>query len=123
GLPAADAEARLRPGLAHDPGQVRGDRPVLLGAAGAGRGVHHARQPGLDVTAGGAGMVLYEVTVRVERALADAYLAWLPGHVRRILELDGFEAAEAFEVVESPPDADHLLLCVHYRVRDEAALD
>lgn len=68
-------------------------------------------------------MVLYEVTVRVERALADAYLAWLPGHVRRILELDGFEAAEAFEVVESPPDTDHLLLCVHYRVRDEAALD
>ncbi len=68
-------------------------------------------------------MVVYEVTLRVERAIAEAFLDWLPAHVQRILALDGFEAAEAFEVVESPPDADHLLLCVHYRLRDEDALD
>lgn len=67
-------------------------------------------------------MVVYEVTLRVERAVADAFLAWLPGHVQQIVALDGFDGAEAFEVVESPPDAGHLLLCVHYRLRDEDAL-
>ena len=68
-------------------------------------------------------MVLYEVTLRVERPVAGAFLDWLPGHVQRILALDGFEAADVFEVVESPPDAHHLLLCVHYRLRDQDALD
>lgn len=68
-------------------------------------------------------MVLYEVSVRVEREVAAAYLAWLPGHVQRILALPGFESAEAFEVVENPPDAGCLLLCVHYRLRDAQALD
>ncbi|WP_202845498.1 DUF4286 family protein [Luteimonas saliphila] len=68
-------------------------------------------------------MVLYEVTVRVEREIAEDYLAWLPGHVERILALPGFDAAEVFEVVETPPDARHLLLCAHYRLRDGAALE
>lgn len=68
-------------------------------------------------------MVLYEVSVRVERGIADAYLGWLPGHMQRILALPGFESAEAFEVVETPPGTAHLLLCVHYRLRDADALD
>lgn len=68
-------------------------------------------------------MVLYEVSVQVDRGIADAYLAWLPGHVQRILALPGFESAEAFEVVETPPDATRVLLCVHYRLRDADALD
>jgi quinol monooxygenase YgiN len=68
-------------------------------------------------------MVIYEVTLRVERAIAGEVRAWLPGHVRKMLALDGFEGADAFEVVENPPDADHLQLFVHYRLRDAAALD
>lgn len=68
-------------------------------------------------------MVLYEVSARVERGIAGDFLAWLPGHVERILALPGFVAAEVFEVVETPPDAGHLLLCAHYRLRDGAALD
>ena len=68
-------------------------------------------------------MLLYEVSLRVERASAEALLAWLPGHMQRILALPGFEAADAFEVVEQPPDAGHLLLCMHYRLHDAAALD
>ena len=68
-------------------------------------------------------MLLYEVSLRVERGSADALLAWLPGHMQRILALPGFEAAEVFEVAEHPPDATHLLLCVHYRLRAGAALD
>jgi len=68
-------------------------------------------------------MLLYEVSLRVERGCADALLAWLPGHMQRILALPGFEAAEVFEVAEHPPDAGRLLLCVHYRLHDSAALD
>jgi quinol monooxygenase YgiN len=68
-------------------------------------------------------MVLYEVTARVDRAIADDFLAWLPGHVQRILALPGFLGADMYEIVENPPDATHLLMCVHYRLPDAAALD
>ena len=71
----------------------------------------------------GDAQVLYEVTLRVERAIADAFMAWLPGHVERLLALPGFEAARTFEVVETPPDAIHLVVCVHYLLRDQDALD
>lgn len=68
-------------------------------------------------------MVLYEVSVRIDRAVADAYLAWLPGHVQRMLALPGFESAEMFEVVETPPDAGLVQACVHYRLADAGALE
>lgn len=68
-------------------------------------------------------MVLYEVTLRIERDSAGEYRAWLEGHVARMLALPGFERAEVFEVVETPPDAHHASLCVHYRLRDARALD
>jgi quinol monooxygenase YgiN len=68
-------------------------------------------------------MVLYEVSARIDRGIADDVLAWLPGHVQRILALPGFVGAEIFEIVETPPDASQLLICVHYRLRDQAALD
>lgn len=68
-------------------------------------------------------MILYEVTLRVERDIADAYRAWLDGHVARMLALPGFAGAEVFEVVETPPDARHLTLCAHYRLHDMRALE
>src|SRR5690606_18445242 len=52
-VPAADAEARLRPGLAADPAQVPGaGRLLLLPARLRGRR-DHPRQPGVGLTAGG----------------------------------------------------------------------
>jgi len=68
-------------------------------------------------------MVLYEVNVQVDRDIAADYRAWLDAHVGVMLALPGFTGAEVFEVVETPPDAGHLSLCVHYRLRDQAALD
>lgn len=69
------------------------------------------------------GAVLYEVTLSVERAIAGEYRAWLDAHVAQMLALPGFTGAEVFELVETPPDAARLVLCVHYRLRDEAALE
>jgi quinol monooxygenase YgiN len=68
-------------------------------------------------------MIVYEVDIEVEAACAADYRRWLHGHVAAMLALPGFTGAEVFEVVTSPPDPGHLGLCVHYRLRDEAALD
>ena len=48
-VPAADAEARVRAGLADDPAEVLRARHLLRHPAVARRGIHHARQPGVGV--------------------------------------------------------------------------
>lgn len=68
-------------------------------------------------------MIVYEVDVQVEAACAADYRRWLVGHVAQMVALPGFTGAEVFEVVASPPDPAYVGLCVHYRLRDEAALD
>ena len=45
--------------------------------------------------------VLYEVTLRVERAIAGDYQGWLHGHVREMLALPGFLDARVSEVLEA----------------------
>jgi len=64
--------------------------------------------------------VIYEVNLDVDAAIADAFLAWLRGHVAAILELPGFVAAEISAAEDPPPG--RLRWCVHYRLRDRAAL-
>lgn len=52
------------------------------------------------------------------------YRAWLLGHVAEILRLPGFIDASVLEVEEmaaTEHDTDQRL-CVHYRLRDRAAL-
>jgi quinol monooxygenase YgiN len=68
-------------------------------------------------------MIVYEVNIAVDTAIADAYRSWLQSHVAEMLALPGFTGAEVFEVVVSPPDPAQQSLCVHYRLRDQAALD
>ena len=68
-------------------------------------------------------VIVYEVNIDVDTAIADGYRAWLRGHVGAMLSLPGFTGAEVFEVVESPADPARTRLCVHYRLRDAAALD
>ena len=66
--------------------------------------------------------VLYEVTLRVRPGLADAYLAWLRGHVAAMVALPGFvDARIARETTPGDPDAT--VFCCTYRLRDAAALD
>jgi len=65
--------------------------------------------------------VIYEVTLHVQGAIADAYLAWLRSHIGEILALPGFEGAELAELEGVPPGERGW--CVRYRLRDRDALD
>lgn len=67
-------------------------------------------------------MIVYEVTLEVERAIADEYLDWLGPHVAQILALPGFVDARRYERSDVD-DAAHRTFVVAYRLRDQAALD
>jgi antibiotic biosynthesis monooxygenase (ABM) superfamily enzyme len=66
--------------------------------------------------------LVYEVSLDVEAALAAEYRAWLDAHVAQMLALPGFESAQVFDVIE-PVDPGRVAWCVHYRLRDAAALE
>ena len=66
--------------------------------------------------------VVYEVNLHVKRAVEREYRDWLTAHIREILALPGFIGAELFEVSDPAPAADEFALCVHYQLRDAAAL-
>lgn len=68
-------------------------------------------------------MIVYEVNIDVDAAVAIEFRAWLHGHVAAMLALPGFTGAEVFDVVASPPDPAQSSVCVHYRLRDGAALE
>jgi heme-degrading monooxygenase HmoA len=42
-------------------------------------------------------MIIYEVRIRVEPHIAEAYRTWLDGHIHQILTLPGFERAELLQ--------------------------
>ncbi len=67
--------------------------------------------------------MLYEVTLRVDAAIAADYRAWLDHHVRQMLALPGFLDARVSRVDEPAPGAGEVVFCCHYRLRDAAALD
>jgi hypothetical protein len=67
-------------------------------------------------------VIVYEVNLFVQRAIADAFRAWLDAHVREIVALPGFVGAEIFAQLEPAGATDELPLCTQYRLRDEAAL-
>jgi hypothetical protein len=68
-------------------------------------------------------MVVYEVNLEFDVAIAAAYRAWLDGHVRELLALPGFVSAQVHEVVDPLPTAGRLGLCVRYQVSDLGALE
>ncbi|HSR65110.1 MAG TPA: DUF4286 family protein [Xanthomonadaceae bacterium] len=68
-------------------------------------------------------MLLYEVELAVEAGIAEAFRAWLPGHVAELLALPGFVSAEILAVEEPAPPPGEVALCVRYRLRDRATLD
>lgn len=67
-------------------------------------------------------MVLYEVTVDVEAAIALEYRAWLAEHVRELLALPGFLSAEVFDVETEAETLECETLVVCYRLASHAAL-
>ena len=67
--------------------------------------------------------VIYEVNVEVDAAAHDEYRVWLRDHIAEILTLPGFAGAKVFEVLEPPPSAGRVGLCVQYALKDRASLD
>jgi len=67
--------------------------------------------------------VVYEVNLDVDAAIRDDYLAWLGPHMRELCALPGFVDARWFEVDEPAAEPGRMALCVHYTLRDAAALD
>lgn len=67
--------------------------------------------------------VVYEVNLEVEAGVAGDYREWLDAHVAAILALPGFTGARILDVLEPPPPAGWIGLCVQYVLRDQAALD
>lgn len=68
------------------------------------------------------GEVVYEVNLSVETAIAGEYRTWLSAHVAAMLALPGFVSATMFDVLESA-ETGRTSFCVHYRLRDAAALE
>ncbi len=68
-------------------------------------------------------MIVYEVNLFVQRAIEAPYRAWLEEHIRAILALPGFIDAQAYERSDPPGAPEELVLCLHYRLQDQAALD
>ncbi|MBL8300042.1 MAG: DUF4286 family protein [Rhodanobacteraceae bacterium] len=67
-------------------------------------------------------MIVYEVSIEVDRASAAPYLDWLREHVAQILRIDGFVQAQLYERCDIPDDAPRCGFVVTYQLRDQAAL-
>jgi len=67
-------------------------------------------------------VVVYEVNIDLDAMIASEYRNWLRAHVDDILALPGFIDARVFDVPDPAPAAGRIALCVHYRLRDAAAL-
>ena len=67
-------------------------------------------------------MIVYEVNLDVDAAIFPEYSAWLQEHVRQILALPGFVAAEVLECRDPPPAPGRRSLCAIYRLASDADL-
>ena len=68
-------------------------------------------------------MVVYEVNLEFDVAIAAAYREWLEGHIRALLALPGFVSAQGHEVIDPLPTAGRLGLSVRYQLEDAGALE
>lgn len=70
-------------------------------------------------------MLIYEVNLAVDEEIKFKFAGWLPDHIARMLELDGFKAAYWF--FRNPGDEgmpeSSVLWTIQYVVQDRARLD
>ena len=70
------------------------------------------------------GELVYEVSLRVQRAIAAEYLPWLRAHIEQLLTLPGFLDATLYAIdAEAATEDAGVGWCVHYRLRDRAVLE
>jgi len=65
-------------------------------------------------------MIVYEVRVTVESAIAADYRAWLDGHIHEILAIPGFHEAE---LLREEDDGAHVIWTVRYHLDSRATLE
>ncbi len=70
--------------------------------------------------AGQLAMIIYEVNLQIAAQIADEFSQWLANHIDEMLEIDGFEGAEWWQV-ESEDEA-HVYYSVHYQLIDRQKL-
>lgn len=66
--------------------------------------------------------LVYEVNIDLDAAIEAEYRGWLRHHIAEILALPGFLEAQVFDVLDPAPAVGRVALCMHYRLRDETAL-
>jgi len=64
---------------------------------------------------------IYEVTVSVDREIAEAFDAWLAEHVREMLDIPGFLKSETFEIEDY--DVGRVRRVTHYYLASEEDLE
>lgn len=64
--------------------------------------------------------VLYEVNLAVSHHIAAEFLLWLPGHIREVLECEGFTSARWWQSEESAPNESRYV--VHYYLQQRQNL-
>ena len=65
-------------------------------------------------------MIVYEVRVSVEAAIAQDYRAWLDTHIHEILAIPGFQEAELLREVD---DGDRVVWTIRYHLDSRDALE
>jgi len=68
-------------------------------------------------------MIVYEVNLDVDASAFAEFCAWLDLHVREMLALRGFVAAEVLEVRYPAPAQGRRCLCARYRLDNTADLE
>lgn len=67
--------------------------------------------------------VIYEVALEVDPAIAADFDTWLEGHLRRVLEQEGFESGHVYRPDQLVAADGWIRRIVQYRVRSAADLD
>lgn len=67
-------------------------------------------------------MVIYEVNLTVDAAIADDYATWLAPHIEEVLAVEGFTSADWWIVEPDGEDTAHVRWCVQYHVESRRAL-
>jgi hypothetical protein len=65
--------------------------------------------------------VVYEVSLEADADIAGPFDTWLRDHIADMLQFEGFRSAEILDDASAP--AGRIRRIVHYRLRDQAALD
>ena len=71
-------------------------------------------------------MIVYEVNCLINEDISEAFMEWLPSHVRELLAIDGFISAETYQILEDDQLSareNSVGISIRYYLQDENVLD